>query len=306
MELKQLQYFVVSVDMGSLSRAAETLYTTQSHISKTIKGLEKELGLVLLARSSAGVAVTEDGKKVYEYARKALINAQRIADIKQEGERHKLRLAAMPSGELARLLSLFFDGEEDLSVKYQEGPLEQVMHQVSHHQADLGFLFVSEHQRQAFQNSIRHNRLVFFPLRETRLMLHAGPKNPYYNRERVSWADLKKIQCVQNQEGEISLIRHIGHLKENLVDHKLLKIAATVSSDHAMIQLLRETALGNVSCHLQDIQSVHGLRAIEIEGGGGEVRFGYVQRSNHRPNLYEDRFLDYLKNALPCNQPPLS
>ena len=45
MELRELQFFVVSVDAGSLSRAAQILYTTQPHVSKTIKKLERTLGI---------------------------------------------------------------------------------------------------------------------------------------------------------------------------------------------------------------------------------------------------------------------
>ena len=45
MELKWLEYFVVSVDAGSLSKAAEILYTTQPNVSKIIKELEDSLGV---------------------------------------------------------------------------------------------------------------------------------------------------------------------------------------------------------------------------------------------------------------------
>ena len=50
MELRELQFFVVSVDAGSLSQAAQILYTTQPHVSKTIKKLERTLGYQLLER----------------------------------------------------------------------------------------------------------------------------------------------------------------------------------------------------------------------------------------------------------------
>ena len=52
MDLKQLQYFVVSVESGSFKKAAEMLYTTQPHISKSIKALELELDVQLLERKS--------------------------------------------------------------------------------------------------------------------------------------------------------------------------------------------------------------------------------------------------------------
>ena len=48
MDIKQLQYFVVSVDMGSFCSAAEVLITTQPNVSKVVKSLETELNMILL------------------------------------------------------------------------------------------------------------------------------------------------------------------------------------------------------------------------------------------------------------------
>ena len=53
--LKQLQYFVVSVESGSFKKAADILYTTQPHISKSIKALETELDVQILERKARGV-----------------------------------------------------------------------------------------------------------------------------------------------------------------------------------------------------------------------------------------------------------
>ena len=54
MDLKQLQYFVVSVDCGSFKKTAELLYTSQPHVSKIIKSLETELQTELLIRKARG------------------------------------------------------------------------------------------------------------------------------------------------------------------------------------------------------------------------------------------------------------
>ena len=45
MELRQLEHFVTTADFGSTRRAAETLYTSQSSVSKNISMLDEELGL---------------------------------------------------------------------------------------------------------------------------------------------------------------------------------------------------------------------------------------------------------------------
>lgn len=51
MEIKQLKYFVAVSEKGSLNKAAECLYTSQPNVSKVISGLEKELGIVYIARN---------------------------------------------------------------------------------------------------------------------------------------------------------------------------------------------------------------------------------------------------------------
>ena len=44
MELRQLEYFMITCEKGSFNQAAECLYTTQPNVSKVISSLEKELG----------------------------------------------------------------------------------------------------------------------------------------------------------------------------------------------------------------------------------------------------------------------
>ena len=89
MQLKQLRFFVVSVDTGSFKAAAEALYTSQPHISKTIKALEEELNMCLLKRRANGVVLTEQGRKVYEYALDILRGAEKIGSLKEEQEMNR-------------------------------------------------------------------------------------------------------------------------------------------------------------------------------------------------------------------------
>lgn len=63
----QIKYFIGTVECHSISRSAESFFISQPALSKHIKNLEQELGVVLLKRSSSGVALTEAGKLLYNY-----------------------------------------------------------------------------------------------------------------------------------------------------------------------------------------------------------------------------------------------
>lgn len=299
MDLKQFQHFVVSVDMGSFRRAAEVLYTTQPHISKTIQGMEQELGLVLLERGKKGVKLTKDGKKIYDQARKILKNAKLITDMKIQTEAENLRLSSMPSNMLAGIFASFFQQEENLQVKFLEGSLERVLHQAAHRHVEVGFVFVSEHQKQAFQNMITHRKLEFHPLGETRLVLFAGPKNKYYNRKSVTLADLQKIEYVQDLEEEILLFNYPGHLREAVDNRRYFHKAATVGNDYVMMRLLTETGVGNISSLLhQDVAHENGIRAISLEDCDIKVEFGYVKRTDKMLSSSASRFVQFVKDKL--------
>ncbi len=72
MDLRQLEYFVAVVEEGNFTRAAARVHVVQSAVSAAIKTLERELGAVLLERSSKRVALTGAGEALLPKARAVL------------------------------------------------------------------------------------------------------------------------------------------------------------------------------------------------------------------------------------------
>ena len=63
----QIKYFMGAVECRSMSKAADSFFISQPALSKHIRNLEQEFGVVLLKRSSGGVVLTEAGRLVYNY-----------------------------------------------------------------------------------------------------------------------------------------------------------------------------------------------------------------------------------------------
>ena len=61
MSIKQYEAFVKTAELGSLTRAAEALDSTQSRISHVLSAMEAEYGFCLMRRSRSGVTLTEAG-----------------------------------------------------------------------------------------------------------------------------------------------------------------------------------------------------------------------------------------------------
>ena len=69
--LSGYKVFLAVAECKSISKAAAQLYISQPAVSITIKKLEAHLNTTLFIRKAKGVALTENGRKLYESAKRA-------------------------------------------------------------------------------------------------------------------------------------------------------------------------------------------------------------------------------------------
>ncbi|WP_051236059.1 LysR family transcriptional regulator [Ottowia thiooxydans] len=74
MDANEIAFFVAVMDAGSFANASRKLGIDRSNISRRIHNIEKEIGAVLLARTTRSMRPTEAGEILYE--RGVAINAQ--------------------------------------------------------------------------------------------------------------------------------------------------------------------------------------------------------------------------------------
>lgn len=68
MDIKELRYYIAVAECGSISKAAEKLFTTQPNLSRQLMKLEEETGQKLLIRGNKKSELTEAGRLLYKRA----------------------------------------------------------------------------------------------------------------------------------------------------------------------------------------------------------------------------------------------
>ena len=81
MELRQLRYFVTLTEELHFGRAAAREHIVQSALSQQIQRLERELGVLLVERSTHHVALTPSGAAFLVEARQILAQVERAAQV---------------------------------------------------------------------------------------------------------------------------------------------------------------------------------------------------------------------------------
>jgi len=103
MELRHLKYFVAVAEEAHFGRAARRLFIYQPPLSRQIRDLEEEVGVVLLERGRDGVRLTDAGRQFLEGARQTLVQAERtvaLAKNAAEGKSGFLSIGYIPTGDL--------------------------------------------------------------------------------------------------------------------------------------------------------------------------------------------------------------
>ena len=72
MDLRVLEYFLMTAEEGSITHAAELLHVSQPTVSRQLMDLERELGKTLLIRTKKNISLTKDGLLFRETAREIL------------------------------------------------------------------------------------------------------------------------------------------------------------------------------------------------------------------------------------------
>ncbi|OMP91629.1 MULTISPECIES: LysR family transcriptional regulator [Raoultella] len=94
--IMQLRFFCQVALRGSVSRAADDLFRTQSAITRAIRDLEATLGVVLFERHYSGMVPTEYGKCILPRARRAVEDLQAVPAVMQKLKLRASAATALP------------------------------------------------------------------------------------------------------------------------------------------------------------------------------------------------------------------
>ncbi len=201
MELRHLRYFVMVAEEGSVSRAAARLHVSQPAVSRQLRDLEGEFGVVLFDRKHDGLALTEDGSTALSHAREVLRQAAVFAETMRslggsEG-RAGLRIGYIPTalpGFLAEGMRRFRQSHAHICVQIFEMTPREQEDALRDGEIDLALL---GHASPALKKAFRHK-----PIRKVPMAAALPEGHRLAHRKGIDLAEL---------EGETFLSLHEKH-----------------------------------------------------------------------------------------------
>lgn len=165
MTLQQLKYVITIANTGSMHTAAESLFITQPNLSKAIRDLEEEMGIIIFNRTNKGVLLTEDGLKFLSYARQVVEQADLLEDSFKNKESIK-RIFAISSQHYGFVVNAFVNlvtvlGKEKYEFSLRECKTYEVINDVKDGRSELGVIYLSKFNKDIIDKFIINNGLKY-------------------------------------------------------------------------------------------------------------------------------------------------
>ncbi|WP_028694765.1 LysR family transcriptional regulator [Pseudomonas cremoricolorata] len=179
LDLTSLQLLVSIHEEGSLTKAAEREMLALSAASKRLQEVEQVLGIALFERNLKGMKPTAAGETLLFYARKILMDVEKISiDVGEylEGIRGHVRMMANISAIIEFLpedLQRFMSSHGQVKVHLEERPSAGVVKGVGEGAADLGICSADTDLGELVAVPYRHDELVVVMRQDHPLAAHS-------------------------------------------------------------------------------------------------------------------------------------
>jgi LysR family cys regulon transcriptional activator len=289
MKLQQLRYLVEVAQRGlNVSEAAAALYTSQPGISKQIKLLEDELGVIVFERSGRRLtAVTEPGRAVLEIAERILRDAENIRRVGEEyagGDSGSLIIATTHTQAryaLPGVVKNFVDRHPRVRLSLRQGHPTQIAEWALKGEADIAI---------ATEALDQYPQLLMLPCYQWVHCVIAPDGHPILGEKPLSLTALARWPLITYDSAfagrsRINKAFELAQLTPNVV---LTAIDADVIKTYVSLGL----GLGIIASMAFDAARDTGLQALPAEHlfGSNTTRIG-LRRGNHI-RRYEYDFIE--------------
>lgn len=298
MNLKQLEAFVQVAEGGSFSKAAKELFLTQPTISSHISSLERELNARLFVRNTKEVSLSEDGIKLYKYA-KQMLDLQREIEVTfgmdEEGESRAVTIAAstIPAQYLLpEVLTRFSERYPQEQIRIQETDSSKVVMQIVDHRVDIGFT----------GTVLEKKHCKYIPFYKDELVI-ITPNTPKYqelaqgNKEDISW--IKKEHVIMREEGSGTRKEAELQLKGAGVKFAGLDIIASIENQETIKKSVRQGMGISVLSKLATADEVANgeILAFPIPNSDEGRDINLVYNKNYQMRRSAERFIKVVKEV---------
>ena len=204
MTLKQILYVRAVSKAGSIGKAAEALFISQSSLSESIQNLEREYDMVLFERTSRGISLTRQGEEFLKDTQ-LLSNIYQDLDDKYKNRKSDREHFCVSSLHHVSGIDAFEHivsqpKNQKYHLGYFEGNMDQVLQDVETNRSDVGVLFFTSDSRSTIITACNRRNIFFQHMKYDLLHIYVHKTHPLAGRGSVTLAEIQQHPFISYEE----------------------------------------------------------------------------------------------------------
>ena len=192
-----MKYAVEVAHAGSLNKASEELLIAPPNLSRSIKELEADLGIMIFDRSSKGMKLTKRGEEFIHYAKNILEQIDAVEQAFKKNEPKKLQFSiSVPRASYIADAFVEFSkkiGNKPVEIYYKETNPYRAIKNILEVDYRLGIVRYASGYDKYFLDTFNEKGLAWELVVQFHYVLIMSSDNPLASKNVIHFSDLQKM-----------------------------------------------------------------------------------------------------------------
>lgn len=307
MTLQQLLYAITIAETSSINKAADKLYVSQPTITKAIKELEHEAGIIIFLRTARGVIPTNEGAEFLTYARQVYQQYELLTEKYGDSVNVK-RKFGVSTQHYSFAVKAFVETVKHFdTLKYEfairEAKTYDVIRDVGTLRSEIGVLYLSDFNRKIINKILADNDVEFHKLIDCRAYVYIWRNHPLAKNKSITLAELGDYPCLSFEQGENSSFYFAEEILCTNEYPRTIKACDRATMLNLMVGLNGYTLCSGIICEeLNGVDYVAVPFEADDMNQNSIMEIGYIVKKHNILSKMGEIYISEVKKYLSCTE----
>lgn len=295
MNVNHFKYIVEIAEVGSISKAADTLFLSQPYLSRIIKDMESQMNIKIFNRSAEGMKLTDEGIQFLNKSKLILEQYDSLLDIHSNQTSEKKNSIVLSTIRSSLVMESFIQLiEEYYNTNYEftinEYNSDIPIQDITYLKADLGVIYMHKQNKTQMMHHLQKNNIIYDKICNFNNCIIFGVHHPLANHKTVTLEQLSEYGLVTYSNESLPYQKHQGlsDTLDNVLKSKFYNKVIYVNSRASLHNILTHTnffSIGTQSAKSQEEKFKITSIPIETLPEASDMEMGVIYRKS--TNLHE-------------------
>lgn len=301
MNILHMKYAVEVAKHGSLNKASEVLLIAQPNLSRSIKELEADLGIVIFDRTSRGMTLTPEGQEFIGFAKGILSQIEQVEKYYKDtsSSKQSFSVSAPRAEYVSEAFAEFSKSltKEPAEIFYKETNSQGTIRDILENNYHLGIIRYADEYDKYFKNLLEEKDICYELITEFRYSILVNSESPLAKKEKIEFEDLKDMIEIALAEPYAPSTPISKIMKEDTADNISRRIFTYERGSQYDVLSANSEAFMWVSLVPRGILEKHDLTEIECVDNTKVYKDVLIYRNGYKLSTLDKQFITSLCEA---------